>query len=146
MMANLREGIAVADPTGSRIRSKKSEKKPFTPKGYHKPGKHFRDKIRFYIPIGTPEQVIIRDEVAKKLSKEYTIVIGYMDTVRDVDGTPMIFPISKVEVFVEDITDEDLEFFKHLAGLIAAQVGDSVVIEVTRETSYTATARYNVES
>ena len=99
------------------------------------------DKLRLHIPIQTSEQIVIRDEVAKMLSKESNaVVLTFEELVKVVDGTHKLFPVSIVEVYRDKITDDVLNYFKELAVVIASKIGDSVVIEVMRESIYLGTA------
>lgn len=99
------------------------------------------DRIRFHIPITTPEQVVIRDEIARGLAKEFrAVILSLEEFVKKVDGEYHIFPVSVVEVYLNSMSDKKLKYFKELSSLIAAQIGDSVVLEVGREISYIGTA------
>ena len=100
------------------------------------------DKISLHIPINTPEQRIIRDSVVKRLSKQFeAVILSNMELVKNVDGMPHIFLISRADIYVDGVTDEGMNFFKKLAEIMARLLGDSVVLEVTRKSSYVATAQ-----
>ena len=99
------------------------------------------DKIRLYVPINTVEQRLVRDEIAKVLAKSYdAVILTFIEVVRMIEGKDYLFPFSIVEVYVKEVTDEQLRFFKDLASVIATNVGDSVVLEITRESIYIGTA------
>lgn len=99
------------------------------------------DKVKLHIPINTPEQRVVRDEIAKTLAKSYdAVVLTFTEVVKTVDDRPYLFPTSIVEVYVKKVTDAELNFFKELADVISQVIGDSVVLEVVRESIYIGTA------
>ena len=99
------------------------------------------DKVKLYIPINTVEQRVVRDEIAKTLAKSYeAVILTFTEVLMDIDKKICLFPVSIVEVYVKEVTDEQLNFFKDLASVIAKSIGDSVVLEVTRESIYIGTA------
>lgn len=100
------------------------------------------DKVKFHIPINTPEQRMVRDEIAKSFSLEFeAVVMKFEELIKFADnGEPLLFPVSVVEVYLDEVTDDLLEFFKEVAEVIADKIGDSVVLEVTRESLYVGTA------
>ena len=98
------------------------------------------DKVKLHIPIHTPEQIVIRDEIAKTLLLEYEAVVLHLtEHLIIVNDKPMLFPVSIVEVYVKKVTDDELEYFKDLAVIISDAIGDSVTLEVTRESIYHGT-------
>lgn len=99
------------------------------------------DKVKLYIPINTPEQRIVKDEIAKILSNSYeTVILKFTEVVKTIDREVYLFPISIVEVYVKEVTDGELNFFKNLANIISEAIGDSVVLEVVKESFYIGTA------
>lgn len=99
------------------------------------------NKVRFHIPIHTPEQMVVRDEIARQLMKDYDAVILHLEySIKLIKGKTVSFPISIVEIYTGDITEELLEYFKELTMIIAKEIKGSVVLEVTRESIYTGTS------
>ena len=99
------------------------------------------DKVKLYIPINTPEQRVVRDEIAKTLAKSYdAVVLTFTEVVKAIDKQVYLFPTSIVEVYLKEVTDAELDFFKELADVISQAIGDSVVLEVVRESIYIGTA------
>lgn len=98
-------------------------------------------KVKFHIPIVVPEQIVVRDEIAKELAKDaQAVILSLEEGVKEVNGEYHLFPVSVVEVYLENIGDQMLDYFKQVASIIAERVGDSVVLEITKETSYIGTA------
>ena len=99
------------------------------------------DKVKLYVPINTPEQRVVRDEIAKSLAASYqAVILTFTEVCKLVDKEPYLFPVSIIEVYVKKLTDEELNFFKELADVISNAIGDSVVLEVVRESVYIGTA------
>ena len=99
------------------------------------------NRVRIHIPIHTPEQMVVRDEIAKILSRDYKAVIFELEeVVKIIDGELTSCPFSIVVVYMDNFSDELLTYFKELAVVISEQVGDSIVLEVTRESIYVGTA------
>jgi uncharacterized protein with ATP-grasp and redox domains len=100
------------------------------------------NRVRIHIPINTPEQIVVRDEIAKILSRDYKAVIfEFEEIVKVIDGELMSCPFSIVVIYMDSFSDELLSYFKELAVVISKEVGDSVVLEVTRESIYIGTAK-----
>jgi len=99
------------------------------------------NKVKIHIPISTPEQIIVRDEMAKIFSRDYkAVILEHEEVIRLIDGKIKSFPVSIVIVYMDNFSDELLSYFKELAVVIAKEVDDSIVLEVTRESVYIGTA------
>lgn len=99
------------------------------------------NRIKIHIPVQTPEQIVIRDEVAKHLSEQFPTILSYVEFLKKVDGKIKLFPISIVTVYIDEMTDYDLDYFKKLVDVIASKVADSVILEVVRESIFMGTAQ-----
>ena len=107
---------------------------------------HIMNKVNFHIPINTKEQVIVRDEIAKFFMAEYgSVVLHFTEMMVDVNREIKLLPISVVSVYSEKITDNDVKFFKEMAVIISEKVGDSVLLEITKEITYIGTANIKEE-
>ena len=99
------------------------------------------NKVKIHIPINTMEQIVIRDEVAKSLTKDYKVVVlSLIEAVKLIDKKPYLFPVSVVTIYIEELTDEDISYFKELTTSISRTTGDNILLEITREILYMGTA------
>lgn len=98
-------------------------------------------KIKIHIPINTPEQIIVRDTIAKLLAKEsQPVIIKFEELISKVNDESKRFSFSILEIRMEEFDDRDLNDLKELVQIIADKVGDSVVLEVVNESVYLGTA------
>ena len=96
------------------------------------------NKVRLHIPVGTDEQIYIRDEVCASLSIAYeAVIVKYSEITKITEDGLIFIPVSIVEVYSSHV---DLEYFKILADVVSRQIGDSVILEVIQETVYIGTA------
>ena len=99
------------------------------------------NKVKLHIPIHTTEQIVIRDEIAKFLMNEYeAVVLHFTEILTDVAGQVKLLPVSVVSVYTDEITNNDIKFFKELAFVISEKVGEPVLLEITKEIIYVGTA------
>ena len=104
------------------------------------------NKVNFHIPINTMEQIVVRDEIAKFLMAEYgSVVLHFIEIMVDINREIKLLPVSVVSVYSDEITDNDVKFFKQLAVVISEKVGDSVLLEITKEITYIGTANIEEE-
>jgi hypothetical protein len=103
-------------------------------------------KVIMHIPIHTEENLLIRDAVARRLATQCDeVILEYVEHVKDVDGVPRAFPMSRLNIYVSKITDANIEFFKRLAMVVSSVINEPIVLEITKESSYIATAEYITE-
>ena len=104
------------------------------------------NKVNFHIPINTMEQIVVRDEIAKFLMAEYgSVVLHFTEIMVDINREIKLLPVSVVSVYSDEITDNDVKFFKQLAVVISEKIGDSVLLEITKEITYIGTANIEEE-
>lgn len=100
------------------------------------------NKVKLTIPIQTPDQIVVRDHLAKILSKDYNaVVIEFSETTKIVDGEILKFPLSTLIIYVNKISDNLLAYFKDFSVLISELIDDSVLLEITSESVYVGTAQ-----
>lgn len=97
-------------------------------------------KVKLFIPVNTTEQRVVRDEIAKSLASSYeAVTLTFTEVCKIVEGKPYLFPTSIIEVYVKELPNEELNYFKELSNIISEAIGDSVVLEVIKQTTYIGT-------
>ena len=101
------------------------------------------DKVKFYIPVGNVLQMAIRDELVKRLAPDYdAVVIHCGQYAKQSKKDTKLCSLSIVEVYVDEVTEIRLEYFKALTDFLSQQIGDSVMVEIIKNIAYIGTANH----